>query len=194
MGLWCVAPRGRTHPTRLILDCCDAGQSVFNWAPETDDRFRVLTATDRTTRSKEIDELKAGVFTWHLHRALTDPELWMADGTGLLDNDGVIRVNNLHAWLEREVLAYGVQKKRQGMPIPELYGAHSKNIRLTDILPVQRYTFLSPERIAIAGLKNLLLQSGVAIKTAGDIFWTLDKLVQTNGNIQTALSCSCSYS
>ncbi len=24
--------------------------------------------------------------------------------------------------------------------------------------------------------------------------WTLDKLVQTNGNIQTALSCSCSYS
>jgi hypothetical protein len=107
----------------LILDCCEAGQAVYGWAPANEDNFRVLAATNRTDRGKEFDDLAAGVFTYHLHRALTTPELWVADETGVVDGNGNIGVNKLTDWLHKAITRYG-QRKQRPVPLPELYGPH----------------------------------------------------------------------
>lgn len=130
----------------LILDCCEAGQAVYQWTPANEDNFRVLAATNRTERSKEFDDLGAGVFTHHLYRALTEPELWVPDETGIVDKRGNIWVNELAKWLRGAIESYGTRQQRQ-VPPPELYGPYSQNIRLAQGLPLHRHIFVSSARL-----------------------------------------------
>jgi len=90
---------------------------VYQWTPANEDNFRVLTATDRTQRGKEFDDLKAGVFTYHLYRALTEPELWVADETGVIDSAGIIWIDRLSKWLRVAIDHYGKGKQRK---VPDL--------------------------------------------------------------------------
>ncbi|MCP4702599.1 MAG: hypothetical protein GY862_37925 [Gammaproteobacteria bacterium] len=149
----------------LILDCCDSGQSAFEWTPGRNDRFRVLTATGQLGKSKEFDDLNAGVFTYHLHKALTEPCLCGAGETGVLDTDRVLRIAKLYEWLKKEVPAYGRRKDRKVLT-PELYGAASQNVALTGRLP--EHSFLSSE--LLNKLKKLLTQAGLPKKTLHSVF------------------------
>lgn len=151
----------------LILDCCEAGQAVYQWTPANEDNFRVLAATNRTERSKEFDDLGAGVFTHHLYRALTEPELWVPDETGIVDKRGTIWVNELTKWLRGAIANYGARQQRQ-VPLPELYGPFSQNIPLAEGLPLHRHTFVSTARLD--ELKTLLEGANLSAETLQQCF------------------------
>ena len=151
----------------LILDCCEAGQSVYKWTPANEDNFRVLTATDRTQRGKEFEELKAGVFAYHLHRALTEPELWVADETGVIDAAGIIWIDKLSKWLRAAIADYGKSKQRQ-VPEPVLYGPDNQNVALAEHLPHYRHTFIPTS--CIDELKQLLTQTKLTPDTVQSLF------------------------
>ncbi len=149
----------------LILDCCEAGQAVYQWTPANEDNFRVLAATNRTERSKEFDDLGAGVFTHHLYRALTEPEFWVPDETGTVDPKGDVRVNKLVEWLRGAIAKYDTQKQ---IPLPDLYGPHSQNIRLAKGLPLHRHAFVSTARLN--ELRTLLEQANLSADTLQQCF------------------------
>ena len=128
----------------LMLDCCDAGQSVYEWSPGNDDNLRVLTATDRTERSKEFDDLKAGVFTYHFHQALTNPRLRRVDDTGVVDENGTIWVNKLSGWLRQAIIAYG-KKHQRNVPKSVFYGPDVQNMALVKGLTHYRHVFIPTE-------------------------------------------------
>jgi hypothetical protein len=152
----------------LILDCCEAGQSVYKWTPSNEDNFRVLAATNRTERGKEFDDLESGVFTHFLYRALTEPELWIPDETGVIDKGGNIGVNELAKWLENVIARYGRQKQRH-VPKPELYGpAIGQNVHLAEGLPIHRHTFVSSSHLA--KLKTLFKQANLSPDTIQEMF------------------------
>jgi len=151
----------------LILDCCEAGQAVYQWTPANEDNFRVLAATNRTERSKEFDDLGAGVFTHYLYLALTEPELWVPDETGIVDKRGTIWVNELAKWLRVAIANYGVRQQRQ-VPLPELYGPFSQNILLAEGLPLHRHTFVSSARLG--KLRTLLERANLPANTLQQCF------------------------
>ena len=133
----------------LILDCCEAGLSAKEWKPKG--YFRVLTAADNLHRSKEIDGLNAGVFTYHLHRALTDSTLWTKDGRGVTDTNGKIWLAKLHEWLGEAVPEYGKSQSRKDIPVPQLYG-QADDILLAEVVlaPKPNYRDHYTERLSQA--------------------------------------------
>jgi len=137
----------------LILDCCEAGQTVSKWIPNHNDYFRILTATGPFDTSKELDGLKAGVFTYHLYRALTEPQLRIPEESGVINVKGEIWVNKLFNWLDKEIETYGQQKERN-LSRPNLYGPASKNVMLSEGLI---HSFIAP--LQLEKLHRLLLEA-----------------------------------
>jgi hypothetical protein len=116
----------------MILDSCEAGQAARELAQAHEELY-LLTATDRKSRAKEIEQLEAGVFTYCLHDALTRRELRTIDAHGLLDENANLGVTKLAKWLEKEVPRCG---KRHGKEVPEpkLYGPHDRDAYFAEAL------------------------------------------------------------
>ncbi len=151
----------------LILDCCDAEQAVHQWTPPEEDNLWVLAATDRMNKSKEYDDLNAGVFTHYLHRTLTEPELWVPDDTGVVDGKGNLWVDKLIKWLRDAIAKYGKQKQ-ENVPLPVLRGPHGRNMLLAEGLPLHRHTFVSSARLG--ELRTLLEQANLSADTLQQCF------------------------
>jgi hypothetical protein len=115
----------------LILDSCHAGQAVDkadNWSNQPRNHFRILTAADGRSRAREDDQLQAGVFTYHLYRALTDPTLRRPSPDGVLDAHGHLSAGSIDPWLREAVSGYKSVKGGQRQPEPQLYGSTAKDV------------------------------------------------------------------
>jgi len=106
----------------LILDSCQSGQAARNaWPDQPGEHFRLLTATDGVSLAKEHDDLDAGVFTHHLHRALTEEGLWTWPD-GVVSKDGHLSVNSLYPWLRDAVTGFARVEGKPLRSAPQLFG------------------------------------------------------------------------
>jgi hypothetical protein len=142
----------------IILDCCYAGEATQEWRPPVYENLRILAATDRATPAGEFDELEGGIFTHFLHEALTNPEHWTDDGSGVTDADGAIWSDALSEWLKERIGAYaGSRGRRVGEPL-EYVGSDKQRVQIARIDPRERHrsraaTFRIAELVAhLAGL------------------------------------------
>ncbi len=119
----------RAQNKLLILDSCQSGQAApDDWPSQPGDHFRVLTATDGRSSTKEHDALQAGAFTYHLHLALTDAALRRGAPAGVLTEDGHLSVDSLYPWLRRAVADYDRVEGKQPQAEPQLYGSTAKDV------------------------------------------------------------------
>lgn len=95
-------------------------------APVTDPRFAVFTASSGVQASYNRDDLKHGIFTYYVLKALSGA----ADG----DRDGAVTVGELNAYLTREVprkaLELPIDKEQRPslLPPPEVLGERMKRV------------------------------------------------------------------
>jgi len=140
----------------VILDSCEAGQAGQGLLPDPGEHLRVLTATDGTHVAVEREKLNAGVFTYHLWRALTEAALRTTDGSGVLDENGHLGIEQVFRWLKRTVPACRQEGERP-IPEPRLYGASGMQVFFATDLEPYRYSGFAPADIARL---RLLIQDG----------------------------------
>jgi len=164
----------------LILDSCQAGQAVVaadDWPSQPGDHFRILTASDGRSRTREDDDLQAGVFTFHLHRALTDPSLCHSGPGGVLDLGGHLSVDSIDPWLRRAVCGYKRVEGGQEQAEPQLYGSTAKGVFFAyDLAPPPS---IAPPETAPSAAEPAASHDGLA-----DDHWLL-KTLDRNQPLQT---------
>lgn len=112
----------------LIFDCCHAGSATDTdtWVNDPGDFYRILTASNRLQRSREVTDFKHGFFTYILHQALTE------NINAIKDDKGVLHLNALHEWLKEHTEIFNSSTDRP-MPLPCLYGNSNADIVLAEI-------------------------------------------------------------
>lgn len=109
----------------IILDCCHAAS--IQLSPSATERIRVLTAADRTEKTKEFDEFKASFLAHRIHRALiTYPP-------DVIGSDRKIRLNALSEWLQKEAKKNNARNSIK-IPVPSLKGSDRVNFELVTIV------------------------------------------------------------
>ena len=111
----------------IILDCCHSGASHADWSPGSSDIYRILTASERLEKTKELDNLEASFLTYRIHQALTTPPV------ELLDDDHKIRINSLHQWLVTEAESHNGPGNSIKVPIPNLLDNAKANIEIATV-------------------------------------------------------------
>ncbi|MCV6638460.1 caspase family protein [Candidatus Albibeggiatoa sp. nov. NOAA] len=109
----------------IILDCCHAGIKTEEWSFDISESYRILTASERLEKAKEIDDLKASFLTYHIHDALTNHET-------KITNTENLGVSDLYRWLETQAHQYNAQHQTT-VPIPNLLGNEKNNIPLLSL-------------------------------------------------------------
>jgi hypothetical protein len=102
----------------IILDCCNSGAASANLKLHLTNTM-ILTACTRLEKSQEIDDFKAGFFTYQIHQALTDKSTEICV-------DQKIQISQLDKWLKNAAEQHNV-KHSVNVPIPNLYGYNAKN-------------------------------------------------------------------
>lgn len=98
----------------IILDCCRANTEGKNWKPEFgNEKYRLLTASESLSQSKEIDELAASLMTFFLHKSLTE------SANNIADEENNLRIGNIYNWIVAEIKEYDKARK---LPLPSLLG------------------------------------------------------------------------
>ncbi|MEA3277670.1 MAG: caspase family protein [Pseudomonadota bacterium] len=152
----------------VILDSCEAGQAAgAGLFPDPAEHFRVLTATDGAHVAVEREALEAGVFTYHLWRALMEPPLRTTDGSGVLDENGHFGIEQVYRWLKRTVPAYR-QEGELPIPEPRLYGGAGMQVFFATDIDPYRYSGFAP--IDIARLRPLINQVQLKQDELGQLF------------------------
>ncbi len=108
----------------IILDCCNAGTAYAEWNPETSDSYRMLTASEKLERAKELEELKASFLTYQFYKALTDAAAEIAD------KDNKIHINSLYDYLKRKALEHNSLSTAIQVPVPNLLGNSKSNFEI----------------------------------------------------------------
>lgn len=108
----------------IILDCCNAGTAFAEWNPETSDFYRMLTASEKLERAKELEELKASFLTYQFYKALTDA------ATEIADKDNKIHINSLYDYLKRKALEHNSLSNAIQVPVPNLLGNSKSNFEI----------------------------------------------------------------
>lgn len=108
----------------IILDCCNAGTAFAEWNPETSDSYRMLTASEKLERAKELEELKASFLTYQFYKALTDA------ATEIADKDNKIHINALYDYLKQKALEHNSLSDAIQVPIPNLLGNSKSNFEI----------------------------------------------------------------
>ena len=136
----------------IILDSCEAGKAAEGLLPDPGCNVRVLTATDGVLNAQERTPLAAGVFTFHLHKALTDEALRHAGANGVLDEDGNLCLERIHRWLRAQVPGYAKDGEPR-IPEPQLYGGVGREIYFAKgLTPCLRRPFAPDELAALLAL------------------------------------------
>jgi hypothetical protein len=136
----------------MILDSCESGRGAIGMLPDPGSNVRVLTATDGALYAQERSQLNAGVFTFHLHKALSDETLRHAGANGVLDEDGNLCLERVHRWLRTQVPGYAKEGEPR-IPEPQLYGGAGREIYFASGLePCLRRPFARDELDALLGL------------------------------------------
>jgi len=131
----------------IILDCCKAGAATADLQLDLSDAYRILTASTRLEKSKEIDEFKAGFLTYTINQALTH----------YLDEicvDQKITINALYEWLVKAAKQHNVKHSVQ-VPVPNLLGNAKANFEIA-ICDSTTANDESPRLLARKRLKTLL--------------------------------------
>ncbi|MDM8565822.1 caspase family protein [Candidatus Halobeggiatoa sp. HSG11] len=105
----------------IILDCCHAGAASSNLQLNLSEAYRVLTASTRLERSKEIDEFKAGFLTYKLNQALAN--------LTEINIGQKVTINRLYEWLVEEAKQHNARHSIQ-VPIPNLMGNAKANFEI----------------------------------------------------------------
>ncbi len=111
----------------VVLDCCRAGTVENTWAPQQSDFYRILTASERLEKGKEIDNLKASFLTYQFHNAL------FINYQDLVDKNYEIRLNILYERLKRQAELHNQESKNIRVPIPNLLGNQKADFILSII-------------------------------------------------------------
>jgi hypothetical protein len=136
----------------IILDSCEAGKAAEGLLPDPGSNIRVLTATDGVLLAQERTTLAAGVFTFHLGKALTDEALRHAGANGVLDENGNLCLECIHRWLRTQVPGYAKEGEPR-IPEPQLYGGTGREIYFaTGLTPYLRRPFARDELEALLAL------------------------------------------
>jgi WD40 repeat protein len=99
----------------LILDCCRAGKAFEEFTINLSEPYLVLSASSMTEKSRELDSLGAGFFTYHLCDVLKNPN------ETLLNELGELSVNDLcYKHLKPIAKAHNRQYEKEQVPLPKL--------------------------------------------------------------------------
>lgn len=123
----CVA-----HAKLIILDCCHAGAASSDWHPDFSDVFRILTASERLEKTKEVDELKASVLTYYIHQAFVSKQSLAK----IVEADHKIHINKLYQWLVEVTKQYQLTSGLQ-VPLPNLLGNQKADFDLATVPQAQ---------------------------------------------------------
>jgi uncharacterized circularly permuted ATP-grasp superfamily protein len=105
----------------IILDCCYAGSAYENLEQNVSDRYKILTASTPSKKTKEITELKAGFLTYYINQGLTSN---IAD----IYVDQKITINTFYEYLQKAAEQYNVLNSEE--LAPSLYGDVGDNFEL----------------------------------------------------------------
>ncbi|MCP4347576.1 MAG: hypothetical protein GY795_18890 [Desulfobacterales bacterium] len=111
----------------VILDCCNAGTSHARWNSDFLDKYYILTSSGEFEKTRELDELKAGFLTYHIHNALLNPS------PEFLDDDNKIRVVDFYNWLKRQAEHHNGTENSVKVSIPHLFGNSIANFDIATV-------------------------------------------------------------
>nr|WP_294944565.1 caspase family protein [uncultured Mucilaginibacter sp.] len=112
----------------VILDCCRANSGSIDF-PTDNTNYRLLTASSGIGRSSELDELKAGFFTYHLCKALTKN---INDVAG---SNRSIGLNSIFDWLSKTTNEYNTEFNAK-ISRPNLMGNQDTNFEFGNLKSV----------------------------------------------------------
>jgi hypothetical protein len=139
----------------VILDCCHAGAASADLQLDLSDAYRILTASTRLEKSKEIDEFKAGFLTYQIHQALMQHLAKIC-----VD----VTINALYEWLVTAAKQHNVKHSVQ-VPIPNLLGNAKANFEIAtcdsttanDESTQEEQVIELLERLSVTQFKKVLL-------------------------------------
>ncbi len=108
----------------LILDCCHALAEIAAWRPPQSESFRILAASGRLERAKEIDRYEASFLTYQIARALT------SEFATIISHHGRLTVNTLFSWVLTQASAHN-SRGLEPVPSPKLLGDQGADFVLT---------------------------------------------------------------
>lgn len=109
----------------IILDCCRANTVGKDWKPVFgNEKYRLLTASESLSQSKEVDGLSASLMTFFIHKALTE------DLIDISDDDNHVRIEKLYKWIVEGIKQYD---KDSRFPLPSLLGDQKINFGLATV-------------------------------------------------------------
>lgn len=132
----------------FILDCCHALSEISDWRPPQSEAYRILTASGRLEKAKEIDSLRSSFLTYQIYRALTECY-------SEITQDGVyLTVNSLYKWILAQTKKYNIDHS-ESVPIPKLIGDVGNDFTLCSlrdrVLPIQITKYLSQISYCFSG-------------------------------------------
>jgi hypothetical protein len=106
----------------IILDCCHVGAVHADLHIDLPDAYRLLTASTRLERSKELDEFQASFLTYQIHQTLMQPPSEIC-----VDNS--IQISAFYQWLVKVAKQQNSNHSIQ-VPIPNLLGNEKANFEI----------------------------------------------------------------
>lgn len=123
----------------LILDCCHALSDISNWRPPQSEQYRILAASGKLEKAKEIKSLCASFLTHYIYYALTESY------SELIQNKRDLTVNDLYEWLAIQTKNYN-KNQIESVPTPKLVGDQGNDFILCEskerALPIQISKYL----------------------------------------------------
>lgn len=150
----------------IILDCCHAGTAYAEWNPDTSDAYRMLTASEKLEKAKELEELKASFLTYQFYKALTDAAVEIAD------KDNKIHINALYEYLRKKAVEHNSVLDSIQVPIPNLLGNLKFNFEIGTISIPK----MPKEKEYDKALVDKLVNESHYLYVKGDIAKALEKI------------------
>lgn len=124
----------------LILDCCHALSEIADWRPPQSEVYRILAASGRLEKAKEIEKFQSSFLTYQIFRGLTENYYDIVKG------DSELTVNELYNWILDESKKYN-RTHDDIVPLPKLLGNQGNDFPISeskvDSLPIQFRIYLS---------------------------------------------------
>jgi tetratricopeptide (TPR) repeat protein len=124
----------------IILDCCHAGRVNAEWRPDPSDAYRILIASNPLEPAKELDDLHASFLTHRICQALNSPL------PEIVDDNGIIRINALSRWIQKEAKKYNSIEKSKGVAIPYLIGNDKYDFEIAAVTSEELKKFKLPDK------------------------------------------------
>lgn len=107
----------------LILDCCHALASPKEWNTSQYGSFRLLAASKKLERAKEIDDLQSSFLTYYFCAGLTNRSVETCD------QNGNVSLNKLFEWIVARATEHN-STHEVVVPLPNLIGNQAADIIL----------------------------------------------------------------